>query len=37
MIRTTVTLDILADIFPDRDVVPIYCGDLIWGSARFTA
>ncbi len=26
-----VALDILADIFPDRDVVPIYCGDLIWG------
>src|SRR5258708_1214483 len=25
------TLDILADIFPDRDVVPVYCGDLIWG------
>jgi len=26
-----VALDILADIFPDRDVVGIYCGDLIWG------
>jgi agmatine deiminase len=26
-----VALDILADIFPDRDIVPIYCGDLIWG------
>jgi len=26
-----VALDILADIFPDREVVPIYCGDLIWG------
>jgi len=26
-----VALDILADLFPDRDVVPIYCGDLIWG------
>jgi agmatine deiminase len=26
-----VALDILADIFPDRDMVPIYCGDLIWG------
>jgi len=26
-----VALDILADIFPDRDVIGIYCGDLIWG------
>jgi agmatine deiminase len=26
-----VAVDILADIFPDRDVVGIYCGDLIWG------
>ncbi len=26
-----VALDIFADIFPDRDVVGIYCGDLIWG------
>ncbi len=26
-----VALDILVDIFPDRDVVGIYCGDLIWG------
>jgi agmatine deiminase len=26
-----VALDILADVFPDRDVVGIYCGDLIWG------
>jgi agmatine deiminase len=26
-----IALDILADIFPDRDVVGIYCGDLIWG------
>ena len=26
-----VTLDIFADIFPDREIVPIYCGDLIWG------
>jgi agmatine deiminase len=26
-----VALDILADIFPDRDIVPIYCGDFIWG------
>jgi len=24
-------LDIFSDIFPDRDVVGIYCGDLIWG------
>ncbi len=24
-------LDILADLFPDRDVVGIYCGDLLWG------
>ena len=26
-----VALDILADLFPDRDIVGIYCGDLIWG------
>jgi agmatine deiminase len=26
-----VALDILADLFPDREVVGIYCGDLIWG------
>jgi agmatine deiminase len=26
-----VALDILADIFPERDVIGIYCGDLIWG------
>jgi agmatine deiminase len=24
-------LDILADLFPDRDIVGIYSGDLIWG------
>jgi agmatine deiminase len=24
-------LDILADIFPNREIAPIYCGDLIWG------
>ena len=24
-------LDILADLFPEREVVGIYCGDLIWG------
>lgn len=26
-----IALDLFADIFPDRDVVGIYCGDLIWG------
>jgi agmatine deiminase len=26
-----VALDILADLFPDREVVGIYSGDLIWG------
>ena len=26
-----VALDIFADIFPDREIAPIYCGDLIWG------
>jgi agmatine deiminase len=26
-----VALDALADVFPDREVVGIYCGDLIWG------
>ena len=26
-----VALDIFADIFPEREVVGIYCGDLIWG------
>jgi len=26
-----VALDILADLFPDREVIGIYCGDLIWG------
>jgi agmatine deiminase len=25
------TLDILADVFPDREVIGIYSGDLIWG------
>jgi len=24
-------LNTLADLFPGRDIVPIYCGDLIWG------
>jgi agmatine deiminase len=26
-----VALDILGDLFPDREVIGIYCGDLIWG------
>jgi agmatine deiminase len=26
-----VALDIFADLFPGRDIVGIYCGDLIWG------
>jgi len=26
-----VALDIMSDVFPDREIVPIYCGDLIWG------
>ncbi len=26
-----VALDILAGVFPDREVVGIYCGDFIWG------
>ena len=30
-VNDRVALDILADLFPDRDVVPIYCGDLVWG------
>ncbi|MBZ5628318.1 MAG: agmatine deiminase family protein [Acidobacteriia bacterium] len=24
-------LNILADLFPDREIIPIYCGDLVWG------
>src|SRR6185369_10975914 len=24
-------LNTLAELFPSRDIVPIYCGDLIWG------
>ncbi len=24
-------LNIVADLFPDREIIPIYCGDLIWG------
>jgi agmatine deiminase len=26
-----IALDILADLFPDREITGIYCGDLIWG------
>jgi agmatine deiminase len=26
-----VALDLLADLFPDREIVPIYGGDLVWG------
>jgi agmatine deiminase len=26
-----VALAILADLFPDRDITGIYCGDLVWG------
>jgi agmatine deiminase len=26
-----VALNTLADLFPDRRIVPIYCGDFIWG------
>jgi agmatine deiminase len=26
-----IALDILADVFPDREIVGIYCGDLVWG------
>jgi len=26
-----VALDIVADLFPDREVIGIYCGDLVWG------
>ena len=29
--KDRIALNILADLFPDREVVPIYCGDLIWG------
>ena len=24
-------LNTLAEVFPDRKIAPIYCGDLIWG------
>ncbi len=26
-----IALDAVADVFPDREVIGIYCGDLIWG------
>ncbi len=26
-----VALNLLSELFPNRDVVPIYCGDLVWG------
>jgi agmatine deiminase len=26
-----VALDTLADLFPSREIVGIYCGDLVWG------
>jgi agmatine deiminase len=26
-----IALDTLAQLFPDRELVPIYSGDLIWG------
>jgi agmatine deiminase len=29
--RDRAALGILAELFPDREVTPIYCGDLIWG------
>jgi agmatine deiminase len=29
--RDRTALGILADLFPDREITPIYCGDLIWG------
>jgi agmatine deiminase len=30
-VNDRIALDILSDLFPDREVVGIYCGDLIWG------
>jgi agmatine deiminase len=30
-VNDRIALDIFADIFPDREIVGIYCGDLIWG------
>ncbi len=29
--RDRTALGILADLFPDRAITPIYCGDLVWG------
>jgi agmatine deiminase len=29
--RDRTALGILAELFPDREITPIYCGDLIWG------
>lgn len=29
--KDRVALNLLAGLFPDREIVPIYCGDLIWG------
>lgn len=29
--RDRIALNALAEVFQDRDVVPIYCGDMIWG------
>jgi agmatine deiminase len=29
--KDSITLEILAELFDDREVVGIYCGDLIWG------
>jgi agmatine deiminase len=26
-----IALDTLAKVFPGREIIPIYCGDLIWG------
>ena len=29
--KDRIAMNILADLFPDREIVPIYSGDLIWG------
>ena len=29
--KDRIALGILADLFPERDIVGIHCGDLIWG------
>lgn len=29
--KDRIALNILSDLFPDREIVPIYSGDLIWG------